>query len=349
MKNITKYLSLTLLSILTLGCSGDDKIVDRILDDVTSGAVLRTRDTDNNMVYNNLTGEFTATSNYILTLEEQDASNGDLLDNIEIFARFVENTKDDANSDGTIDDDNLTTTEGLIRTLTIADFTTGPRNLPESVVTFTADELVAFTGVDESKIQGSDDFALRFKINLTDGRSFSEDDVNGNVSGGSYFSSPFAYRSSISCDITESLADTYTYTVTSLQSAPGGRSQCQTDPGDLPSGTVTWSETDTPGEYSTSDISFGQFDNCYVDTFSKIEFDEILITWDCTNLKAGGTIETVENDTNKEIDFTYVYTIKETSGSDMTIDFSNSEGDRGTVVLTRPAGKVWPILLRRME
>jgi len=349
MKKIIKYISLSFLTILIVGCDSDEKIVDRVIDEVTSGAVLRTRDTDNNMSYNDVINAFTPESNYVLTIEEQDALNGELLDNIEIFARFVENTKDDANMDGTDDDDNLTTEEGLIRTLTIADFSPGPRSLPEAVVTFTADELVTFTGVDESKIQGTDDFALRFVINLTDGRSFSEDDVNGNVSGGSYFSSPFAYRTTVACEVTESLAGDYTYAVTSLIAAPGGTSQCQTAPADLPSGTVTWTDTDTPGEYTTSDISFGQFDNCYTGVFSDIDFDDILITWDCTDLVAGGTIETVVAATDKEIDFTYIYTIVSTSGSDMVLDFSNSAGDRGTVTLTRAGGAVWPDLLKRME
>jgi len=326
MKKIIKYISFSFLTLLVVGCSSDEKIVESVINEVTSGAVLRTRSTVNTMSYNNVTKAFEPEANYVLTLEEQDVLNGELLDNIQIFARFVENTKDDANLDGTKDDSELSTEEGLIRTLTIADFTDGPRGLPQSVVTFTADELIAFTGVNESLIQGTDDFALRFIINLTDGRSFSEDDVNGNVSGGSYFSSPFAYRTNISCEVTESLAGEYTYTVTELASAPGGTSNC--DSASLPSGTITWTEVeDSPGQYTTSDISFGQFENCYVDVFKKVELDKIKITWDCVNLIAGGTIKTEVEETGKKIDFTYVYTIESTSGSDMVLKFSNSAGE----------------------
>ncbi len=346
MKNIFKYINIALLATLILGCSGDDKIVDDVIDGVTNGAVLRTIDIDNNLVYNNLTLAFEAGSNYVLTLEEQDAQSGGLLSEVEISARFVENTRLDTNNDGIVDenDDDLSTELGLIRTLSASDFQTGERGVPTSVITFTAEELVSFTGVDESMIEGRDDFELTFLLKLTDGRTFSADDANGNVSGGSYFSSPYLYRTPIACAITESLADTYTYQITSLTSAPGGRSNCPAAP---LTGEVTWEETDTPGEYTTSDISFGQFDSCYVDVFKEITFDDVQVVWDCINLVSEGTIETVQDSNNKEDEFTYIYTIVATSGSDMTIDFGNSAGDRGTVILTRPDGKIWPALLTR--
>ncbi|MEB3344887.1 hypothetical protein U6A24_05415 [Aquimarina gracilis] len=345
MKEIIKYFNLILLAAITLGCDSDDKTVDVILDTFTSGGVLRTIDIDNNMVYNDLTMQFDNDANYTLTLEEQDNQNGGLLSEVEIYTRFIENTRVDTNNDGKIDDkdDDLSTEEGLIRTLTASDFQTGERGVPTSVITFTAAELVSFTGVNESLIQGSDDFELRFILKLTDGRTFSVDDANGNVSGGSYFSSPYTYRTTVKCAITESLADTYTYQITELISAPGGRSNC---PSTL-TGQVTWEETDTPGEYTTTDISFGQFDSCYNGIFKEITFDEIKITWDCIELVAEGTIETVEEGSDKEEEFTYTYTITETSGSDITIEFGNSAGDRGTVILTRPNGKVWPTLLTR--
>ena len=346
MKRFFKYINIALLILIMLACSGDDKTVDDVLANVTSGAVLRTIDIDNNLVYNDITLSFETGSNYVLTIEEQDAQQGELLESIEISARFVENTRVDTNMDGTIDDDdaNLTTQVGVIRTLTAADFQPGSRGVPITEITFTADELVAFTGVDETLIEGRDDFELNFLLTLTDGRTFSEDDASGNVSGGSYFSSPYTYRTPIACAITESLADTYTYQITALTSAPGGRSNCPAAP---LSGQVTWEETDTPGEYTTSDISFGQFDSCYTDVFSSITFDDVQIVWDCINLIAEGTIETVETANGNEDEFSYVYTIVSTSGSDMTLDFSNSAGDRGTVILTRPDGKVWPALLTR--
>ncbi len=346
MKKISKYYSTLLASIILFGCSSDDKTVDQVLDGVTNGAILRTIDIDNNLVYNDITTRFETGSDYTIILEEQDASNGELLSEVEIYARFVENTRVDTNGDNVVndEDDNLSTEEGLIRTLTAADFGTGERGVPTSTITFTAEELVSFTGVDESKIEGKDDFALRFVLKLTDGRSFSVDDASGNVSGGSYFSSPYTYRTTIGCSITESLAGTYSYEITRLISAPGETSNCPAAP---LTGEVIWEDTDTPGEYTTSDISFGQFDSCYVDVFSKITFDDILVVWDCTNLVAEGKIETVEANTGKEDEFSYVYTITATSGSEMTIEFGNSKGDQGTVTITRPDGKDWPMLLQR--
>ncbi|WP_148639408.1 hypothetical protein [Aquimarina longa] len=345
MKKIVKYLNIALLSSFIFGCSSDDKTIDTVLDGITSGGVLRTINIDNNLIYNNTTLKFDDEANYTITLEEQDSKNGKLLDIVEIYARFVENTRVDTNNDGKIDDNdgNLSTEEGLIRTLKASDFTTGDRGVPITTIVFTADELISFTGVDESKLQGKDDFALRFVLKLTDGRSFSVDDANGNISGGSYFSSPYTYRTTIGCTITESLAGTHTYTVTSLTSAPGGRSQC--DSMALPSGVVTWSETDKRGVYKTTDLSFGQFNNCYANTFTSINFEKGKIIWDCTKLVADDKI-IVEESTSKKEEFSYSYAITNIAGADITIKFSNSAGDRGTVTLTRSDNKPWPELLK---
>lgn len=348
MKKIFKHIHLILLVGLIFGCGSDDKTVDIILEEVTSGGVLRTIDIENNMIYNDITRQFNEDANYVLTLEQQDNQDGGLLDQVEIYTRFIENTRIDTNNDGEIDemDDDLSTQEGLIRTLTATDFQLGSRGVPVAVITFTAEELVSFTGVDETQIQGKDDFELRFVLKLTDGRSFSVDDANGNVSGGSYFSSPYTYRTTVGCTITETLAGTYTYNVTSLISAPGGRSQCDTMT--LPSGQVTWTETEDRGEYNTSDLSFGQFNNCYTDTFDNINFAKGKVIWDCTKLVADGEIIT-EEDTSNEEEFSYVYKIIQISGADITLEFSNSVGDRGTVVLSRPDNKPWPELFEVVE
>jgi len=346
MKNIYKYLSLLLIGLFFPNCSGDDKTVDIVLDQVTSGAVLRTRGITNNLSYNDVNKQFEEGSDYTLEIEEQDAEGGALLFEVQIFAGFVENTRVDTNGDGVIneDDDDLSIDEQLIRTLTTADFETGERGLPETVINFTAEELVSFTGIDESLIEGGDDFSLSFIISLTDGRTFSADDANGNVSGGSYFSSPYEYRTSVSCSITESLAGTYAYTITELTSAPGGTSNCPEAP---LTGEVTWTETDTDGELETTDISFGQFGSCYAETFTEdSELEDILVVWDCTNLIAEGTI-TAEDADGDETEFTYTYSITEVSGADLTMEISSSAGDRATVIVTRPDGLDWPDLFVR--
>ncbi len=346
MKKIHIYLTTLLIGATLSNCGSDDKTIDGILENVTSGAVLRTRNITNNMSYNDVEKKFDTGSDYTLVIEEQDAEGGKLLESVEIFAGFVEKTRKDTNNDGTIDDkdDDLSASEALIKTLTPADFSTGSRDLPETTISFTAEELIAFTKVDESLIEGRDEFSLSFTINLTDGRSFTAADANGNVSGGSYFSSPYQYRTPIKCTITESLADTYAYTITELTSAPGGRSNCPSAP---LTGEVTWSATDTPGKLTTSDISFGQFEKCYVDTFSKITPTGVAIVWECIDLTADGSIKVTEEATGKSDEFTYTYTIKEVDGSDMTIEFSNSAGDRGTVIITRPDSKIWPTIFNR--
>lgn len=340
-----KYICPILTAAILSSCSSDDKTIDFVLDNFTSGAALRTRSIDNKLVYNNLTTSFDDGSDYTVTFESQDKQEGLLLEKVEIFAGFVDNTKKDENGDSLInDEDNLSIDEKLFQTITIDDFYDGPRGLPEAVFSVTAAELVTFTGIDESKIEGRDDFSFSFTLTLTDGRVFTADDANGNVSGGSYFSSPYEYRSKIDCSITESLADTYTYEITELISAPGGRSNCPAAP---LTGEITWSETSKSGVYDTSDISFGHFAPCYVDKFSSITPSKIAIDWECIDLVAEGSLNTVEAGTGKKEEITYIYNITSISGSDMTIDFSNSVGDRGTVILTRPDNKDWPVIFQR--
>ena len=328
-------------------CSSDDKTVDSILESVANGAVLRTLDIENNMEFNDIQKAFTAGSNYTITIEQQDNKQGGLLESISISAGFVDNTRIDTDGDNDVDKDDvdLSIETQVIRTLTPEDFFDGSRGLPETVITFTSEELVSFTGINETLIEGKDAFSLVLVMTLSDGRTFSINDVNGNVSGGSYFSSPFQYRTIISCAITESLAGTYTYQITELKSAPGGRSKCP----DAPlTGEVTWNLTDTPGTYTTSDISFGTFGKCYTDdTFSSVKLNNIAIVWDCTNLVADGVINVVENESGKDDNFTFNYVITETNGSDLTMNFSNSKGDRGVLTLTRSDSKVWPTLLTR--
>ena len=48
--NINKIAILTLVTVLGLSCESDDKIVDTILEEVGTGAILRTIDETNNLV-----------------------------------------------------------------------------------------------------------------------------------------------------------------------------------------------------------------------------------------------------------------------------------------------------------
>ena len=332
------YLNKILLLGLVIGisCETEDKIVDIILEDVGSGAVLRTRDETNNLVFNDETDAFDDDASYSVLLEAQDVEAGTLLQTVEVFVAF------DDNSDN---GPSMSTDLVSLQTLSVSDFTNGERGLPVTTISYTADELIAATGINESLVIGKDRFEFQLTLTLSNGEVYTSDDVGGPVSGGAYFSAPFEYFPVIACTITESLAGTHSYVTTEIVPAPPGTDA--TCSGSA-TGTVTWSETDTPGVYESSDMSFGQFGDCYVGR-GDATGNDIEIEWDCTNLVPDGEIYlrdgvVIPDDDDEDAELTYSYTITGVSGPVMTIEFSNSVGDRGVVELTRENNEDWPVI-----
>nr|WP_299343344.1 hypothetical protein [Allomuricauda sp.] len=345
MKTYNKRIAILGLAIATLfACDDEDKVVDEILATVGTGAVLRTIDEDNNLVYNFDTNAFDAGSSYTIDLEEQDAEGGALLESVQVFVNF-----DDRSAGGT----DMDTDEVLLQTLAASDFSAGERGLPITTISYTSGELVAATGIDESMIVGKDRFEFRLVLTLTNGEEYSNDDVGGPVSGGAYFSAPFEYFPVIACSITDDLSGTHSYVTTITTTAPG-----QNPPGDnvplgcdpgttVVMGDVTWTTVDgTPGEYTSTDMGFGQFDSCYPGR-GPATGNDITIVWDCTSLTPDGEVYikdsiVIPDDDDEDRAFAYGYSITSVVGAEMTIEFSNALGDSGTVVLTREGGVDWP-------
>ena len=346
MKNIYKTTISAAAIGLLMACDADNKIVDDVLESTSTGAIVRTISETNNLVYNDITTSFAAGSNFALTLEEQDEEGGALLESLEIYVNFGDNS---TTAEG---DTDISTEEVLLETLIASDFTQGERGLPVTSVSYTSDELVAITGIDESLIIGKDRFEFRLVLALTNGEVYSVNDVGGPVSGGSYFASPFEYFPVVACSITEDLSGTHSYVATDIISAPGAGGECS---GNDLSGTVTWtpfqnaSGTVVPGRYVSSDMSFGQYEDCYT-VRGPATGTAISLIWDCTQLNPSGSVylnsagEVQPARSGFAEEFTYTYDITNVDGADMTIDFSSSSGDRGTVVITRAGGDDWPVI-----
>ncbi|MGB5822034.1 MAG: hypothetical protein WBG90_21305 [Saonia sp.] len=340
-----RYINKIIVLGVTLGilhsCETDDKIVDGILDGFGVGAIIRTIDETNNLVFNDDTDSFDPGSNYVLVVEEQDEEDGALLQSVEVFVAFDDNSTE-------LND--ISTEEVLLQTLSAADFSTGPRGIPEATLTYTSDELVTATGIDESLVIGDDRFEFRLVLTLTNGEVFSNDDVGGPVSGGSFFAAPFEYFPDVLCSITEDLSGTHTYVTTNIIPAPGSGAVCTLD---TVIGEVTWSpgvdEDGDPvrGGFASTDFSFGQYENCYVGRGAATG-ELINIVWDCTDLNPDGEVflnedgEVIPTDDDEEEAFSFSYTITNVTGPVMTLDFASSAGDRGTVELTREGGVDWP-------
>ncbi|KAA1245709.1 hypothetical protein [Aquimarina sp. RZ0] len=186
-KYINKFTVLLLAFYMMQSCSTDDKTVDGILEGVTNGAVLRTISSTNTF---NFFDPNDTRFVFDVALEEQDAQNGGLISEIRLYQSFTDNL-----DDGT---DN-SKPEVLILTETGAGLTVSDFDLPRLDFSSTLAEALAINGLNPGEFNGGDVFSFRFELELTDGRIFSNNNLGGTVSGGSFFSSPFIYNVTLQC------------------------------------------------------------------------------------------------------------------------------------------------------
>ena len=190
---------LPLICLMLASCGKDsDNPIDTVLD-VKYGAVLRTTE-----VRNNFLNASDPTVAFDIEIEEQDERNGDLLQDVKVYAKF----KDNNTSDGDASTDNV-----LISTLQASDFIDGKHGLPRTDLKYDLNTLSAALGLSESDYTGGDVVELSLTLNLTDGRTFTSEDSTGSMKG-SYFASPFKYNVDIKCIPTTAVPGDYTINMT---------------------------------------------------------------------------------------------------------------------------------------
>ncbi|MGI9542615.1 MAG: hypothetical protein ACR2MX_05105, partial [Cyclobacteriaceae bacterium] len=177
MKNSKLYL-IGLLGLLIAACTSDDKLVDVVDATVERGAVLRTVN-----VVGGALDVLNPAAAVSIEVEEQDAQNGGLLQEVRMYVNLTDNTPAAT----------TTTSETLLATLPAASFTNGPFDLPRGTFSSTVGDMAAALGLSVGDYNCGDSFNIRAELTLTDGRVFTSSDVTGTVSGGSFFSSPYAY------------------------------------------------------------------------------------------------------------------------------------------------------------
>lgn len=182
MKKIFKYLSVVTLALLA-SCANDDNVIRQVDNNVERGAILRTISADPlNFDLRD------ADRPWNVEVEMEDNNQGNLLDKVEVFVTFFDNTPE--NGDNPVG-------KSLVKTIQASDFATGVNDLPRSAFSVTLPEATAAAGLTEDQVEGGDVFRVELELNLTDGRVFTKDDVNGGVAGGSFFRSPYQYRLTI--------------------------------------------------------------------------------------------------------------------------------------------------------
>ena len=179
------FATLLVGSLVFLSCAEGDKVFDEIVAAEQRGAVLRTIDVTSNELPIGVADGF-----FGVDLEVQDVEQGKLVQTIEVFASFTDNTPDNGKG--------ASSEEAMLEVLDPSGFVTGEVGLPTFSYSVTLPQLLSSTGVPEADIDGGDQFNVRFELVLTDGRRFSNGQNSGTLTG-SYFSSPFLYSATIVC------------------------------------------------------------------------------------------------------------------------------------------------------
>lgn len=202
------YVSLLLLGAL-FSCSTDKKAIEVVTEEVERGAVLRTiaiNSTDFDV--NNLQ------STFHVDLEEMDIEDGGLLDEVEVFIQFKDNTSyNGSNAVGNT----------LLQTIPASEWVTGPNGLPTMSLEYTYQELLTTTGLTANQVAVTDQFLVLLNLKLTDGRVFNASNASSIILAfNTFFSSPFCYTINIIEPIPEDLF-TGMYLMESIVDGPNGQ------------------------------------------------------------------------------------------------------------------------------
>lgn len=187
--NIKNSLLVFGVALLMVACSDGDKVFDQVIEGEQRGAILRTID----LVSNELPIGV-ADGSFVVELEIQDQESGTLVEAVEVYIGFDDNTE--TVGPGTNVD------EQLFTTVSSSSFTVGEFGLPRFTYSITLPELLGFVGRTEDDITGGDQFPVRFELVLSDGRRFSAANNSGTITG-SFFASPFLYTPTVICPVPE--------------------------------------------------------------------------------------------------------------------------------------------------
>ena len=184
MKKISILFSMLLI---ITSCAEPDNTINEVLNNYTNGAVLRTITSS---------GEYNfyapAASVFTATIEEHDTEQGALMQGVEIYVNLNGGT------------------DALLTSIAPGSFTTGPKGLPRTDISVSLSDAVSALGLSSSQYTGGDVINIRLQLNLTDGRSFSTENVTGSMTG-SYFKSPYGYSMVIKCIPLTAVPGIYTF------------------------------------------------------------------------------------------------------------------------------------------
>jgi len=307
-----KYIIILSVTVWVSSCGEPELPFDRF-EDVNYGAYARRLSLD---------GEFNyfdpANSMYTLSVEFYDEDKGQNITSYDWTVQHINNAGGD--------DSEVVAFKSIS-----APFTMNEDGLPSATMTFGFQEALDALNLTIADVNGGDNIEFQATINKADGTSFTVTNTGTNIISSASFAAMFTLNAPIICP--SSLEGTFD--VVSTNFIVAGSYTCADGGGpavDPWTGTVTW-ENQGGGNYTTTDLSFGQFPNCWAD--APANSDDARVVDACGILSTSGADQYGD---------TYAYTWVSQTGPELVLDWVNTYGDAGTATLTRQDGNDWPPL-----
>ncbi len=301
MKNIIKiYLTVFLIAFSIFSCTDADLIVNEVLDNVESGAVLRG---DDDTLIDNIVLDVTPALFYI-DLQEQDREEGALLESVDVFVTYRDNSTLAGDSAG------ANTAEVAVMTMSASDFSPGEFGLPAASLSLPLTQLLSVVGLaDDTKVYVLDTFTIRLALNLTDGRTFTDTSTTGNITGG-FFNSPFLYVVPIEGGMDLVFTEEGTNEINIGDGAVNAGYSADVEIIEVEDGLFTSMEvyakfSDVNGEapdFSTAEALIGTFDR---NTFGPSEDGNLIRTVSFTLAEISGGVDITDMNVNDFVDIRY--------------------------------------------
>lgn len=133
------------------------------------------------------------TAKFEITLEENDEQNGNLLDNVKVYASYKDNT---------VTGQDFSENETLFTTLDSSEFdiSSGKPIVSQTIKVL---EIADFLNLDPVIFEATDLFIFRYELVLTEGRVYSVSNAKINVSDATkpFYNSPFTYNAPLVCPL----------------------------------------------------------------------------------------------------------------------------------------------------
>jgi hypothetical protein len=218
-----EHIIIILLIFSSISCTDGDKAIETVTENIERGAVLRTIDLENTTFDVN-----TLDNIFSVTLEEQDIEEGLLMETVDVYVQFQDNTTESQD---------ISTSPVLLETIAASEWDFSGI-LPRNTLNYSFQELLEATGLAFDQVSSKDQFILDLSLNLNDGRSFDATNASSIIIAfDTFFSSPFSYTITLVQPVSDDFL-TGLYAVESILDGPNGKTFVGEFRAPLPEGAI---------------------------------------------------------------------------------------------------------------